>query len=68
MFTSFIEFSRISNQNSSSAFSGFSFLLPAIIAALTPPIEVPAIISNLILLFASALYTPQPKAPSEPPP
>lgn len=50
-----IEFSPISNQNSSIAFSGFSFLLPAIMAALTPPIEVPAIISNLILFFASAL-------------
>lgn len=51
----FIEFSPISNQNSSIAFSGFSFLLPAIMTALTPPIEVPAIISNLILFFASAL-------------
>ena len=51
----FIEFSPISNQNSSSAFSHFSFLFPAIMAALTPPIEVPAIISNLILFFVSAL-------------
>jgi hypothetical protein len=33
-----------------------------------PPIDVPAIISSLMLLFASALNTPQPKAPSEPPP
>jgi len=32
------------------------------IAAFSPPIEVPAIISILILLFASALKTPQPKA------
>jgi hypothetical protein len=48
-------FSPTSNQNSSSAFSGSSFLLPDIIAALTPPIEVPAGISNLILLFANAL-------------
>jgi len=43
-------------------------LLPAIIAAFMPPIDVPAIISSFMLLFASALNTPQPKAPSEPPP
>jgi len=29
---------------------------------------VPAIISIFMLLFASALNTPQPNAPSEPPP
>jgi hypothetical protein len=43
-------------------------LLPAIIAAFIPPIDVPAIISTFILLLASALNTPQPNAPKEPPP
>jgi len=61
--------SASSNQNCSKAFSGWSFsLLPAIIEAFTPPIEVPAIISNLILLLASTLKTPHAKAPKEPPP
>ena len=54
--------SASSNQYCSSVFSGWSSLLPAMIAAFSPPIEVPAIISILILLFASALKTPQPKA------
>jgi hypothetical protein len=34
-------------------------------AAFTPPIDVPAIISIFILLFTNALKTPQPKAPKE---
>jgi hypothetical protein len=38
------------------------------IAAFSPPIDVPAIMSIFILFFASALKTPQPKAPKEPPP
>ena len=37
-------------------------------SSVIPPIEVPAIISILMLLSASALYTPQPNAPREPPP
>jgi hypothetical protein len=53
-----------SNQYCSNAFSGgTSPLLPAIIDAFSPPIDVPAIMSIFILLFASALKTPQPKAP-----
>ena len=48
--------SESSSQNRSNASSGcFLSLLPAIIAAFMPPIDVPAIISNLILLFAIAL-------------
>jgi hypothetical protein len=46
------EFSAISNQNCSSASSGWSSsLLPAIRAAFTPPIEVPARILSFILFF-----------------
>src|SRR6185437_1229464 len=64
-----LEFSANSNQNCSNAFSGgLSSGLPAIIAAFTPPIDVPATISNFRLLSASALNTPHPKAPDEPPP
>jgi hypothetical protein len=65
----FTEFSANSSQNCSSANSGrSSSLLPAIKAAFTPPIEVPARIWSFILFFRRALNTPQPKAPSEPPP
>jgi hypothetical protein len=47
--------SASSNQYCSNCFSGCSFaLLPAIIEAFSPPIDVPAMISILILLFASA--------------
>jgi hypothetical protein len=46
----------------------YSSLAPAIIEAFNPPIEVPAIISIFILLFARALNTPHPKALKEPPP
>src|SRR5215218_3980182 len=68
-FSMSIKLSDISSQNCSSIRSGcFSSLLPATIAAFMPPIEVPAIMSIFILLFASPLTTPQPKAPSDPPP
>ena len=60
----FTEFSASSNQNSSSVCSGCSVsILPAIIAAFMPPIDVPPAISIFILLFASALKTPHPNAP-----
>ena len=60
--------SASSNQNCSKAFSGESFsLLPAIIEAFSPPIEVPATISIVILLLAMALKTAHEKAPKEPP-
>jgi hypothetical protein len=53
----FTKLSDISNQNYSRACSGcFSSMLPEI--------DVPVIISNLMLLFAITLNTPQPKAPS----
>jgi hypothetical protein len=54
--------SACSNQYCSNSFSGRSSpLLPAIIEAFSPPIDVPATMSILILLFASALRTPHPK-------
>lgn len=40
------------NQNCSTAFSGWSCLLPTITEAFSPPIDVPAIILNFILLLA----------------
>jgi hypothetical protein len=43
-------------------------LVPAIIAAFIPPIDVPAIISSLIPHFLIDLKSPQPNAPNEPPP
>ena len=61
--------SASSNQNCSKAFSGWSFsLLPAIIEAFSPPIEVPCNYINFYILLARALKTPHPKAPKEPPP
>lgn len=52
--------SASSNQYCSNAFSGwYPPLLPAIIEAFSAPIDVPAIMSIFILLFASALKTPQ---------
>lgn len=56
------------SQKSSKSLAGSSFLLPAMIAALMPPIEVPATISNFILCLCNVLYTPHSYAPSEPPP
>lgn len=62
-------FSASSSQNCSRDSSGRSLLLPAIIAALTPPIDVPATMSIFCnLLSANALKTPHPNAPSDPPP
>jgi len=58
----------MSSQKLSKSFSGLSFLLPAAIAPLTPPIDVPAIMSNLIFFLANALIAPHAKAPREPPP
>jgi hypothetical protein len=50
----------------SQGISNLSSLLPTIIEAFSPRIDVPATMSIFILLFASALNTPQPKAPKEP--
>src|SRR5215211_8222391 len=60
--------SAISIQKSSRSFSGWSVLLPTIIAAFTAPIDVPAAMSILIFFFTNALNTPQANAPREPPP
>jgi hypothetical protein len=45
----------------------FLFALPAIIAALIPPIDVLDTISIFIFLFVRALKTPHANAPNEPP-
>jgi hypothetical protein len=60
------ELSANSIQKSSRSFSGWSLLLPRIIAALTAPIEVPAAISILICFFTNALNAPHTTAPKEP--
>jgi hypothetical protein len=56
------------SQKSSRSSAGSSFLLAAMIAALTPPIEVPAITLHFIPSFSSARYTPHSYAPKDPPP
>ena len=61
-------FTETSSQKSSRFFAGALFFEPAIIAALTAPIEVPATLSNFISCLDNVLLTPHSYAPSDPPP